>query len=314
MEAPVTPSILISRNIPHHNFVVRVDGADTLFDTAEEATTYAVELAGSADQASRVVMCQHRGGSMWLHENLSRVWATALEMPCWDVGSFYGYEHALQPVLTLRPRGVWYSRVYGDLIGSLNWSEIRDPRTPTRLLAVIRDPHDVAVSLFYSDAYSHPVVPGLETEEARELRRLYWQREGIHRYLEERGIPRAGSEFAMLVAHAYALPSCEGVVGRGRTYESMVTDTKVWSEHVQYTLDVRHLALPLFDSETFRLKPGEGGPWAHKRAVTPAGALEVFTPKLYAQMSSICGRALAMMEYDVPARSRNRAAWGTGHQ
>src|SRR3990172_9268630 len=101
----------------------------------------------------------HRGGSIFLHDKLAAPLARDLNLMCADLGTYlFKYPPSKASPYLASPRGRFYSKIYVPL-----FPFIRVPRG-CRAACVIRDPRDVAVSTYYSLAYSHPLLPGESLE------------------------------------------------------------------------------------------------------------------------------------------------------
>ena len=227
----------------------------------------------------------HRGGSIFLHDKLAAPLARDLNLMCADLGTYlFKYPPSKASPYLASPRGRFYSKIYVPL-----FPFIRVPRG-CRAACVIRDPRDVAVSTYYSLAYSHPLLPG-ESLENRVARQTRMREMGLARWLQQEGLPVAGMELRA------ALKLAKGTQTHLFKYEDMVTR---WGYFLRGILNWLRVPgkfatkyLPL--AAEFESK-GEGI-LSHKRQVAPGNWKTVLTPDLVRLGEEVFGSHLLEAGY-----------------
>ncbi|MHC5005305.1 MAG: sulfotransferase domain-containing protein [Planctomycetota bacterium] len=182
--------------------------------------------------------------------------------------------------LALPPTGVVATRVYPPQYDTL----VEDPVpaggrfADKKLIMLRRDPRDVAVSFYYSFAFSHTPPPG----EGKNTKRFHARREALQKMDLPTGILKytakpAIKQFLATVEFLERYPdTCL------TTYETLTTDFPAWMATVQRFLgwtDEQAAQVSAGLEDEVR-PPDEEDPYQHKRRVTPGNWREAFTPKL----------------------------------
>ena len=200
--------------------------------------------------------------------------------------------------LTLPPTGLVVSRVYPPHYDTI----VEDPVPAAgrfadkKLLMLRRDPRDVAVSFYYSFAYSHAPPPGdgsdrREFESRRQALRNMDVATGIVEYTASTAIEQFLATAGFLERHPDACLT---------TYERLTSDFPGWLGQVRDYLGW---------SETQATEVGRGlqgtieppdveDPFQHKRRVRPGNWREIFTPQLQAMFRERLGHHLVDAGYD----------------
>lgn len=159
------------------------------------------------------------------------------------------------------------------------------------LVFVQRDPRDVAVSLFYSKAFSHTpdVLNRDRFMEDRERLQTMSPREGVAKLTGQAAI----AEFSKL--HEL----CRSVNGLMTRYEDLVTNPIGWFEKVGTACEwprslITDLQLEFIDS--FK-PPDVADPLQHKRRITPGNWREVFDEELEREFEKKIGDQLSANGY-----------------
>jgi hypothetical protein len=200
--------------------------------------------------------------------------------------------------LALPPTGVVASRVYPNL-----YDEIIEDPVPAggrfadkKLVMLRRDPRDVAVSFYYSFAFSHTPPPG----EGRHVRKFHARREsirtmdlptGIVKYTARPAIKQFLATIDFLDRYPQTLLT---------TYEELVTTPRAWLDRVGAYMDwsdevVGAIGAHLDDELS---PPHEEDPYRHKRRVVPGNWREAFTPRLNRLFEAKLGHHLIEAGYE----------------
>ena len=224
-----------------------------------------------------VLLSVHKGASTFLAHDLAKAMTRV----------FSGLEHLpfhqmLQrgtPVedLAVPPTGVLVSRVYPPHYDML----VEDPVPPTgrfadkKLVLLRRDPRDVAVSLYYSLAYSHSEPP--VDKEGFTARREALRSMDITDAIREDTARPAIRQFRTTIDFLERFPhTCL------TTYETLIGDFPAWmrqvAEYLEWT-DEEAEAVSRGLEESVK-PPDEVDPYQHKRRMTPGNWREVFDHRL----------------------------------
>lgn len=261
--------------------------------TASDATAVTGPTTG-LDHPTTVFLSVHKGASTFL---------TATFAPAM-VRLFKGLRHV--PIhqeihagkridqLALPPRGVVATRVYPPQYDTL----IEAPKpaegrfADKKLVMLRRDPRDVAVSFYYSFAYSHRVPPVNQSffHERRAALRSMPITDGLARYCVNPAI----RQFLWTEDFLRRFPAtCL------TTYETLVTDFPAWLEqvggHLGWTApQAAAIATDVADDVT---PPATEDPSMHKRRVTPGNWREVFDEALIETFRTRLGDRLTRAGY-----------------
>ncbi len=228
----------------------------------------------------------HRGGSTFLHEKVFAPMARELRMECVDLGDrLYhlrpGPDYVFQP----EPCGYLYSRVHTLYLPNL------DARDVKKGICVLRDPRDVAISLYYSLAYSHVRMPDKTLLEHQE-RQTRLRQQGLRPWLKERGLRISRREFDLGRQLCLEKPEILKT-----TYEKMVMSWWDFFEEVSDHLRIRpYLSYDRYDHEAeFRVE--RENVLRHKRRVRPGNWREVFDRGLVEEAKRLYGDTLEAEGY-----------------
>ena len=236
-----------------------------------------------------IFLCVHRGGSSFIANTFAD--AACRHFPglrIVPVGSLIEQGQRLEEI-TLPPTGVLATRVYPG-----HYDALIDNQSLSggRLILMRRDPRDVAVSWYYSAAYSHPVPPNIV--EAYERRRLELRRLGAIEGIRQHTARDAIAEFRATVRFIEDHPAtCQA------PYELLVTGTGAWIERVITHLDwpaqlIDELA-PAFAAAV--ASPAREDIHRHRRRVRPGSWQTVFDDNLCALFEREIGDALTSAGY-----------------
>ena len=189
--------------------------------------------------------------------------------------------------------GVVVSRVYPNDLGQLVEDPPCDPAFADKQLVLLyRDPRDVAVSLYYSKAFSHPVNvadPEKFLEERAELQDL-----GVVEGVRQRTWKGALGEFRQI-----RRIESENPQALSTRYEDLVSDPELWvatvGKHLGWstkTASIVHRA----SAKSFE-PPTDEDVFQHKRRITPGNWREIFDEDLIAQFQEAAGDQLAAAGY-----------------
>lgn len=250
------------------------------------------------DHPTTILLSVHKGASTFLTQDfvpaLQRVFPGMEHM---------AYHHELlqgrkRRELTLPPTGIVASRVYPPHYDMI----IEDPVpaggrfADKKLLMLRRDPRDVAVSFYYSFAYSHAPPPG----NGRASRKFESRRQAIQKMDVPRGIVKytaksAIKQFLATVDFLERYPqTCL------TTYEQLTTDFSAWLERVRDYMGwtVAQAAAVGEGLEASVQPPEKEDPYQHKRRVRPGNWKEAFTPPLRRLFEKKLGHHLAEGGYE----------------
>ena len=160
-----------------------------------------------------------------------------------------------------------------------------------KVILHLRDPRDVLVSLFYSEAYSHSVIKGvfdLDESERGELRDR-----GIDRY-----VLAMADEFNEKYQYYNRFMSLENMVFV--KYEDLVLDFPKWLDEVANGFGIaeqgfRQKLLRKYRNE-FNVK--RENVYSHKRKIVPGDYLEKLQPETINRLNEIFAENLKLYQYD----------------
>jgi hypothetical protein len=203
--------------------------------------------------------------------------------------------------MALPERGVLATRVYPHLYDALIESPV--PRcgrfAGKRLVMVRRDPRDVAVSLYYSAAHSHPVPPGDPAPFLARRRRLLEL--GVSEGIRAETAAPALAEFRQAMDFLDRFPQTLDA-----PYEQLVIEPDRWLSRVADHLGWATAVVPVL-GDALRpclQPPPRERPDQHKRRITPGNWREVFDDRLCALFQHEAGSLIARAGYErsgVPA-------------
>lgn len=235
---------------------------------------------------SRFLFVVHRGGSIFLHDKVAAPLSRDLGLMCTDLGTYlFKYPPSEKAPYVGMPWGRFYSKIYVPFHPFI--------RLPPRCKAacIIRDPRDVAVSTYYSLAYSHPLLPG-EDPRARIARQRAMRQQGLKQWTIEEGLPVAEMELRAALSLSQR---SSGV--RLFKYEEMVTDWPVFLRGlfrwfgVGEELDEKYLEL------SGEFNPKGEDILSHKRQVRPGNWRRLFDSGLEQAAREIIGTSLGSAGY-----------------
>ena len=208
--------------------------------------------------------------------------------------------------LPMPPTGVVASRIYPPHYDRLVEEPAPDAGrfADKKVVLLRRDPRDVAVSLYYSLAYSHGPPAITETEMAI-------QRKGTRAKFESRRAALQGLEVEEAIMAHTARPAIRQFLATSRfmerhprtcltTYETLTTDFPTWLAQVSACMDWT-------DDDTARVgagleaavqPPSQVDPYQHKRRVTPGNWREVFDRRLCKLFQRKLGALLTEAGYE----------------
>jgi hypothetical protein len=188
------------------------------------------------------------------------------------------------------------TRVYPWLYDEL----VEDPKpaggrfADKKLVVMRRDPRDVAVSSFYSRAYSHP-VPARDPDEFLRIRaelRELGPLEGVRQHCAQSALYEFRCATMMLerYPHAIDLP-----------YELLVTEPRAWVAMLGAYLDWPDRVIDaLADEVPLHVQaPDTEQPTKHKRRVTPGNWLTLFDDDLNGLFIDAVGTEMAAAGYEL---------------
>lgn len=235
----------------------------------------------------------HKGASTFVADELGpAVAATGLYPEIVNVGRriLDGETYADFPIT---PHGMMVIRLYPQEVDRLVASPPSDAVLDGKKLVLLwRDPRDVAVSLYYSKAYSH-------SADVRDPERLMKDREalrevGVHQGVLDQTARPAIREFKLIRALADRYPDAVAM-----SYEQLLTDSAAWLASVSSHLGWSASAT---DSIAERIAgafdiPTEEDPNRHKRRMRPGNWTEVFDDQLQRLFDRLAGAELAEAGY-----------------
>ncbi len=248
----------------------------------------------STHQPTIIFLCVHRGGSSFIANAFADVVAQRFPgLEIMPLGSLVEQGRAMAD-LALTPTGVLATRVYPEFYDSLE--EHPAPSggrfAGKRLILMRRDPRDVAVSWYYSAAFSHPIPPNIA--EAYTRRRAELQQLGPLEGIRLHTARDAIDEFKATIRFLEQYPrTCEA------PYELLVTDCRAWLDKVITHLNwPRHLIDELTPIFAEAVKPPEReDPHAHRRRITPGNWRAVFDHGLCELFDRELGESLTNAGY-----------------
>ena len=188
-------------------------------------------------------------------------------------------------------RGAMFTRVYPSDIDDLVFESPDNSLSGTKLVLMIRDPRDVAVSMYFSTAYSHSM-------EVRNPPELLRRREELSKISEEEGLvwmlKPAARQFRAIRQLAKRYPDALLV-----SYEELVQSYNHWlnrfSDHVGWSASqsdqIYERTFGSFEP------PTHVDPTQHKRRITPGNWQELFTEAVRAAFENELGDELGDAGY-----------------
>lgn len=244
------------------------------------------------DQQSTIFVAVHKGASTFLAADF----AAAVEQEMQSlrvvrVGSRLarGEDYEDMP---LRPANDFFVRVYpNDLPNLACASATADPLANVRHPILYRDPRDAAVSMYYSQAFSHPIL------ECEADQRLAVRRELTQMHVADGVAQVSGSvirEFLDVQRLQQTLPNALPL-----SYEELVGDYAAWLEKLRQHLGWRR-------GPTRRIYAATKGSFdvpdvedrnVHKRRIKPGNWRDVFDDRLVELFESSCGPEMRTAGY-----------------
>ncbi len=252
-------------------------------------------MTGS-DHPTTLLLCVHKGASTFLAGGFAKaVCREFAGLQQLQVHFLVQHENKTLEDLKLPPQGVLATRVYPVL-----YDEIIEDPVPAggrfadkKLIMLRRDPRDAAVSLYYSHAYSHPVI-----EPVKE--RFLKHRENLQQLTVAEGIRKFAADVVIdeFLATARFLERYPQVCLT--TYETLVTDFDTWfttvSQYLGWPKEKRDLIKRGMAEQL--APPKEVDPSKHVRRVTPGNWREVFDEELSDYFKSRLGSDLGAAGYE----------------
>ncbi|NNF42977.1 MAG: hypothetical protein HKO59_15180 [Phycisphaerales bacterium] len=241
--------------------------------------------------------CVHKGASSFVTQVIAPIAVTLYPgLEHREIGALFNAGRT--EALVLPPRGVVATRIYPK-----HYDRLADaPPAPAtrlgdkRIVLVRRDPRDVAVSMYYSTAFSHP-VPAIDTANFLRRRRalIAWgPQEGIRRDTAAASIEEFRAALRFRDAHADVLDA---------PYEQLVADPVAWlrrvTRHVGWPERLAEAVAPVIRRAV--APPARPDERSHKRRVTPGAWREEFDEELVERFDREIGADLASAGYEAGA-------------
>ncbi len=227
------------------------------------------------------VFVVHRGGSSFLHNRVFASLAADLAMLCGDVGQYFSMHPPPEgAALPIQPENHLYSRIFTQYVPYIDLTAI------PRGICVSRDPRDVAISMFYSQASAPEIDPVKDPAES--LARLKILREmGIEQWIAREGLEAAKHEYDLAQTLCNETPTVLKT-----SYEKMLAD---WDSFFGEILDWLGLT-KLVDRSRYEFESEvrlpEAGIRRPQGQVTPGTWRYVFTPTLIETAQRLLGSDL----------------------
>ncbi len=165
----------------------------------------------------------------------------------------------------------------------------------------LRDPRDVLVSLFFSRAYSHPIVPG-KFEPTTELRKK-WIDEGIDKFLlDKQGNNQSAAENFFLRYKAY----CDNLLNKPNVivvkYEDMISDFENWLRQIMPPFniaDTEKVIRKLVQEHRNAFEAPKEDVFSHKRQVASGDHKRKLSQETIDQLNSMFKDVLQKLKYEL---------------